>query len=178
MSQKQSKIAQWHKESWAAFENVFQFLVALHQQIFSMKAILSKDRTDGQTAFKESLSHGDYVRSYDRDNPAKNKMNDFSHSNKNCFREIQHSSHGPRTSFLVLNNSVFFFLLTIFTYQMFTYILYNIHLSTCSLHLLHSIFKSDAIFSLVYPIYQQYDTLKTVLNICNIIIYNIISNKI
>lgn len=74
-----------------------------------MKAILSKDRTDGQTAFKESLSHGDNVRSYDGDNPAKNKMNDFSHSNKNCFREIQHSSHGPRTSFLVLNNSVFFF---------------------------------------------------------------------
>lgn len=74
-----------------------------------MKAILSKDRTDGQTAFKESLSHGDYVRSYGGGNPAKNKMNDFSHSNKNCFREIQHSSHGPRTSLLVLNNSIFFY---------------------------------------------------------------------
>lgn len=89
-----------------------------------MKAILSKDRTDGQTAFKESLSHGDNVRSYDGDNPAKNKMNDFSHSNKMlCFREIQHSSHGPRTSLLVLNNSIFFST-------------HNIHLSNVHLYII------------------------------------------
>lgn len=85
-----------------------------------MKAIPSKDRTDGQTAFKESLSHGGYVRSYDGDNLAKTKVNNFSHSNKNCFREIQYSSHGPRTSLLELNNSNFF-LLTLFTYITFTY---------------------------------------------------------
>lgn len=108
-----------------------------------MKNIPSKHRRDGQTAFMESLSHGDCVRSYDGDNPAKYTMSNFSQSNKNCFREMQNSSHGPRTALSVLNNSKCFFLLIIFTYQVFTYIIYNIHFSTYSCHLLHSIFKTD-----------------------------------